>query len=215
MLSRLEILPWSRSTASERVMIKTKEDLAYYLEADRKAQHRGSEKGVRVCINRWLFPDYKYEWHQTLRRFEYWANQPGHGFWTRLMRFYYRRRFIRLRALTGIDCGINVIGPGTWFNHGKVLVSDFAKIGANCKILSDVTIGGQGRYDKAKAATVGDRVFIGSGARLIGDITIADDCVIGANAVVLSSFTEPGVTIAGAPARKVSNEGSYYYLNKA
>jgi len=195
-------------------MIRTKEDLARYLRADDVAQHRSPIKGLRARLDAWLFPDYKYEWSRCLRKFEYWANQPGHGPIVRLMRLYYRARYVRLCAVTGIDCPINVIGPGTWFNHGKVLVSMYAKIGANCKILSDVTIGGQGRYDRARAATIGDRVFIGSGARLIGDITIADDCVIGANAVVTKSFTESGITIAGIPARKVSNEGSFHYLNK-
>ena len=61
---------------------------------------------------------------------------------------------------------------------------------------------------------IGDRVFIGSGAKIIGNITIADDVVIGANAVVIHSITEPGITVAGNPAKKVSNTGSFYYLNK-
>ena len=49
---------------------------------------------------------------------------------------------------------------------------------------------------------------------IIGNITIADDVVIGANAVVIHSITEPGITVAGNPAKKVSNTGSFYYLNK-
>lgn len=196
-------------------MIQTKDDLKRYLDADNLAQHRTGCRTLSSLISGFLFPDYKYEWHRTLRYLEYWANKKSSGLLTRLMRFYYWRKYLKLSALTGIDCPINVIGPGTWFNHGKVLVSMYASIGSDCKILNDVTIGGQGRYDRAKAATIGDRVFIGAGAKLCGDIIIADDCVIGANSVVLSSFTETGITIAGAPARKVSNEGSYHYLNKS
>ena len=195
-------------------MIQSKKDLAEYLQADAVAQHRSPVRRLRDVIQGVIFPDYKHEWHRTLRLLEYWANKKSSGLGTRLMRCYYRRKYLKLSALTGIDCPINVIGPGTWFNHGKVLVSMYASIGAGCKILNDVTIGGQGRYDRAKAATIGNRVFIGAGAKLCGGITIADDCVIGANSVVLSSFTEPGITIAGAPARKVSNEGSYHYLNR-
>lgn len=195
-------------------MIKTKADLAYYLAEDAKAQHRQGNRSLVATIKGLVLPDYKYEWHRTLRKLEYWANKDTHGIVTRVMRFYYRRKYIKLSALTGIDCPINVIGPGTWFNHGKVLVSMYASIGSGCKILSDVTIGGQGRYDKAKSATIGNRVFIGGGAKILGNIVIADDCVIGANAVVTKSFTEPGITIAGVPARKISDEGSYYYLNK-
>lgn len=44
---------------------------------------------------------------------------------------------------------------------------------------------------------------IGVGAKLIGDIVIADDIVVGAGAVVVSSFTEPGITIGGVPARRI------------
>ena len=50
---------------------------------------------------------------------------------------------------------------------------------------------------------MGNNVDIGYGAVLIGGITIADDIKIGANAVVNRSFTEPGVTIAGVPAKVV------------
>lgn len=99
-------------------------------------------------------------------------------------------------------------------SHGKVVVSAIARLGAGCKILSDVTIGGQGRYDMDGAPQIGDRVFIGSGARIIGNISVADDVVIGANAVVVKSITEPGTTWAGNPAKKVSDKGSYNYLNK-
>lgn len=49
---------------------------------------------------------------------------------------------------------------------------------------------------------------------IIGNITIASDVVIGANAVVVHSINEPGVTVAGNPAKKVSDTDSYYYLNK-
>ena len=49
---------------------------------------------------------------------------------------------------------------------------------------------------------------------IIGNITIASDVVIGANAVVVHSINEPGITVAGNPAKKVSDTDSYYYLNK-
>ena len=54
----------------------------------------------------------------------------------------------------------------------------------------------------------GDNVYIGPGAMLFGPIRIADDIAIGANAVVNRSFLEPGITIAGAPAMKISDHGS-------
>ena len=117
-----------------------------------------------------------------------------------------------LRSKTGIELNVNCAGPGLHVSHGKVVVSAIAKLGAHCKILSDVTIGGQGRYDVGGAPQLGDRVWVGSGAKIIGPIKIADGVVIGANAVVSKDILEPNTTWAGIPARKVSDNGSAMYL---
>ena len=83
-----------------------------------------------------------------------------------------------------------------------------ARIGANCRILPCTFISNQaGLYD-GKAAKIGDNVYIGPGVIITGEITIADNIAIGANSVVNKSFFEPGITIAGAPAKKVSDKGS-------
>jgi serine O-acetyltransferase len=78
--------------------------------------------------------------------------------------------------------------------------------------MSDVTIGAQGSYDTSGAPQIGNRVYIGSGARVIGNIKIADDVVIGANAVVTKDILESGTTWAGIPARKIANKGSAPFL---
>jgi len=130
------------------------------------------------------------------------------------MKYHYNIKKARLRAATGIELQEGCAGAGLHVSHGKIVVSAQAKIGEHCKILSDVTIGGQGRYDKHGAPCIGDRVFIGSGAKLIGNIHIANDVVIGANAVVLQDVLEEGITVAGNPARKVSDTNSYHYLNR-
>lgn len=54
--------------------------------------------------------------------------------------------------------------------------------------------------------------MIGSGAKIIGNVKIADNCVIGANSVVIKDFLEEGITIAGVPAKKISNRDSSEYL---
>ncbi len=126
--------------------------------------------------------------------------------------FYYNRKKSKLRAITGIDLQEGCAGAGLHIAHGKIVVQHEVKIGAHCKILSDVTIGINGRKDVSGVPTIGNNVFIGTGARIIGPITIGDNAVIGANAVVISDV-EPGVTVAGIPAKKVSERGSdFYYL---
>ena len=192
-------------------MIKTKDDLAYYLEECRKAYNISAPHGIKAWIGRQVFPDYNYEFMLNLRKLEYWTN-CRRGMVCRLMRIYRTWRHSRLRARTGIELNVNCAGPGLHVSHGKVVVSAIAKLGAHCKILSDVTIGGQGRYDVGGAPQLGDRVWVGSGAKIIGPIKIADGVVIGANSVVFKDILEPNTTWAGIPARKVSDNGSAMYL---
>jgi serine O-acetyltransferase len=69
-----------------------------------------------------------------------------------------------------------------------------------------VNIGASG--GRSEAPQIGDNVYIAPGAKIYGDITIADGIAIGANAVVNDSFLEPNVTIAGVPAKKIGDGGS-------
>lgn len=147
----------------------------------------------------------------TLRKTEYYINKRG---LFKLLFYYYSFKLSRLRFKTGIDLPTGVAGPGLHISHGKIVVSVHARLGEHCKLMSDITIGTECRYDRFGAPQIGNRVFIGSGARIIGDIKIADDVVIGANAVVVKDILEPNTTWAGNPARKISNEGSYHFLNR-
>lgn len=70
-----------------------------------------------------------------------------------------------------------------------------------------VNIGADARMHDA-APTIGDNVYIGPGAKIFGKIQIADGIAIGANAVVNKSFFEQDISIAGVPARKISEEGT-------
>jgi serine O-acetyltransferase len=62
---------------------------------------------------------------------------------------------------------------------------------------------------------IGDNVYIGPGAKIFGDIEIADGIAIGANSVVNRSFTEPNIGIAGIPAKKINDKGSEKLLARA
>ena len=120
-----------------------------------------------------------------------------------LCRYLYPRSSVRL----GFSIPLHVFDEGLSIAHyGCLVVNSNAKVGKNCRIQEGVTIGATG--GKNAAPVIGDHVFIGSGAKLIGDIQIADRICIGAGSVVVSSFTAPGITIAGVPARKISDKPS-------
>lgn len=99
-------------------------------------------------------------------------------------------------------------------HRGTIVVAENAHIGANCRIHACVNIGNKAGSPN-KAPKIGNNVYIGPGAKIFGEITIADNITIGANAVVNKSFLEPGIDIAGVPAQKIGSKGSTGLLIKA
>jgi serine O-acetyltransferase len=97
------------------------------------------------------------------------------------------------------------IGPGLYLPHTHGTVIGAESIGANAVIFQNVTLGAA-ELDLSYAAGtrpwVGDNVTIGAGAKIIGGVRIGNNCVIGANAVVLCDL-EPGSIAVGVPARVV------------
>ena len=187
-------------------MIQTKEDLKYYLEEDRKAYHKEKLTGLKAYIRDIAFHDYNYEYIKNLRKWEYQLNTGG------MLQYFYAWRCEKIKSKCGIDLQPNVVGPSIHIVHGKVVINAFAKIGYNCKILSDVTVGVSEKKRQEGAPIIGNSVFIGTGAKIIGKVVIADNVVIGENAVVTKSILESGITVAGIPAKKISDTGSEEYL---
>ncbi len=97
------------------------------------------------------------------------------------------------------------IGPGLFIAHGQVVIDGKVKLGSACALSPWVTIGLSGRrrnvYD-LRGPVIGDRVFIGTGAKVLGPITVGDDVRIGANSVVIDDVPS-GATVVGTPARVV------------
>jgi len=106
------------------------------------------------------------------------------------------------------------IGPGLYLGHlGPIIVSEGAVLGANVNLSNGVVIGRSNRGETAGAPVIGDGVFVAPGAKIIGRLHVGDGAAIGANAVVLADVPA-GVTVAGIPARVVSDEGAEGYVNR-
>lgn len=93
-----------------------------------------------------------------------------------------------------------LIGKGTVLAYGGigVVIHKDAVIGENCVIESNVTIGG--RNNNPNVPVIGNNVFIGTGARILGNVHIGSNSIVGANAVVLHDVPD-NCSVAGIPAR--------------
>ena len=83
-----------------------------------------------------------------------------------------------------------------------MVIGETAIIGDNVTMFHGVTLGGTGKEKGKRHPTIGNNVFIGSGAKLLGNITIGDNVKIGANAVVLKDVPS-NVTVVGIPGKIV------------
>lgn len=106
----------------------------------------------------------------------------------------------KAKRKTGIEIHPGAkIGKGLFIDHGTgVVIGETAEIGNNVTMFHGVTLGGTGKEKGKRHPTVGNNVFIGSGAKLLGNIKIGDNVKIGANAVVLKD-APPNVTVVGVP----------------
>ena len=119
---------------------------------------------------------------------------------------YFIARYISEKAKrkTGIEIHPGAhIGKGLFIDHGTgVVIGETAIIGDNVTMFHGVTLGGTGKEKGKRHPTIGNNVFIGSGAKLLGNINIGDNVKIGANAVVLKDIPS-NTTVVGIPGKIV------------
>jgi len=119
-----------------------------------------------------------------------WAYRLSHWLWTRPGRYRFAARLISqvARHLTGVEIHPGAtIGRRFFIDHGMgVVIGETAVVGDDVLMYHQVTLGGRslGR-DIKRHPTIGDRVLIGAGAKIIGDIVVGSDSKIGANALVV------------------------------
>ena len=113
------------------------------------------------------------------------------------------------RALFRVQIGDRVIiGSGLMLTHGNVVIDGRTKIGSNCQINPWVTIGLSNSRKigfSVQGPTIGDNVHIGTGAKVLGPITIGDHARIGANAVVVHDVPA-NTTVVGMPAKPLPSQ---------
>lgn len=137
-----------------------------------------------------------------LRKCEYYFNTKK-----RIRYLFTKFRLSRIQNKHAIHVPLNAFDIGLRIVHvAPILINGAVKGGKNVRILPNASVVAGGTNDSAPI--LGDGIIIGVGAVILGSINVADYVAIGANSVVNKSVKEAGITVAGAPARKVSNNSS-------
>jgi len=118
------------------------------------------------------------------------------------------------KFFTGIEIHPGaVIGDGLFIDHGMgVVIGETAIIGNNVTLYQGVTLGGTGKEKGKRHPTLGNNIVVGTGAKVLGNITIGDNSYIGANAVVIKDVP-PNSTVVGVPGRITRQDGKKIDIN--
>lgn len=129
----------------------------------------------------------------------------------RFSKFYYEKKSLfidrklnKFGEKTGIEVSKFHLEKSVRICHSGVVINGY--VGENCVFHGNNIVGVKKTGDKDSVPKLGKRVDIGAGAIIIGNVEIADDCIIGAGAVVTKSFKTPGTVIAGVPAKEILNK---------
>ena len=184
-------------------MIKTKDDLNYYLLCDKVARGETKARPSLIGDRLWKFQilyrkaEYHYNnreklCHKLAYMFTYWR---------------FRRRRDRLCS----ELPLNVFAEGLVIWHGQnIIVNEHARVGRNFSISAGCCIG----HVNGQTPVIGDNVEMTLGSRVLGGVTIANDVTIGAGALVLKDIDTPYTTWGGLPAKCISQKKNAYVAEK-
>ena len=155
-----------------------------------------NDPSIHSIIEVFLYPSFKVKLYYKISHF-----------------LYKRKRFLIARLIsekakrkTGIEIHPGAtIGKNLFIDHGMgVVIGETCVIGDNVTLFHGVTLGGTGKEKGKRHPTIGNNVFIGSGAKILGNITIGNNVKIGANSVILESVPD-NVTVVGIPGKIIKH----------
>lgn len=134
-----------------------------------------------------------------------WGHRISHWLWSRGAKVAARGLAELTRILTGVEIHPGAtLGTGLFIDHATgVVIGETAEVGDDVTIFHGVTLGGTSSDPGKRHPTIGDRVIIGAGAKILGPIKIGDDSRIGANSVVVKEVPS-GAVVVGVPGQIIS-----------
>ncbi len=184
-----------------------------YLMADLYRQTGGNTKFLNFVKNLLFGIGFKYCFY--LRLCNYLYNKSRIIFLYKPAYFLVKKFIVRHLSFKygfSIPCETK-IGPGLYLGHfGSIIVNKNAVIGKNCNLSPGVVIGQINRGKRRGVPTIGSNVYIGPGAKILGNIIVGNNVAIGANAVVIDDVPNNAVVV-GIPGKVISFKGSDGYVN--
>ncbi len=140
-----------------------------------------------------------------------WGYRLAHWLWEHHLKLAGRLLSQAVRSITGIEIHPGaMIGQGLFIDHGMgVVIGETAEIGEDVTLYHGVTLGGTSLEKGKRHPTLGDRVVVGAGAKILGAITIGSDTRIGANAVVVKSVPDNSVVV-GVPGQNIARSKPHH-----
>jgi serine O-acetyltransferase len=137
-----------------------------------------------------------------------WFHQINHWLWNRGWLFLARWLSEVSRLFTGIEIHPGArIGRRLFIDHGLgVVIGETAIVGDDVTLYQGVTLGGTGKEHGQRHPTIENNVVVGGGAKILGNITVGENCRIGAGSVVLRNVP-PESTVVGVPGHIIFREG--------
>lgn len=183
-------------------MIESKKDFKEYITYEYKKYKLNSPK-VKI------FPiketDILWKYQYLMRKTELY-NNTRHFFLANIYKYF----FYRMSYKYNMIIPINTFDKGLKIMHiGPILVAGNARIGRDCYIHTCTAIAASGI--NGETPKLGNEIVLSVGAKIIGNVELADNIMIGANALVNKSFYEENIAIAGVPAKKISDNGTCIY----
>lgn len=134
-----------------------------------------------------------------------------------LLKYYYKFRLMRLSRKTQLQIPASTnIGKGLYIGHlGRVIINPSAKLGNNVNLAPGVTIGQESRGKRIGTPTVGNHVWIGTNAVVVGNITIGNDVLIAPNSFVNFDVPDHSIVIGNPATIRPTTHATEGYIQNA
>lgn len=179
-------------------MIQSKSDLKFYLQQDKRYYPKPTLLASILQHPKYLI----YKYIEYTRKAEYISNVivPKHRIMGKILLTYYHYKMHKLSWKLGFQFVENTFGPGlNIYNYRPIIVNPHAKIGSNCTIYPGVVVGGKVENGYP---TIGNNVFIGASAKVLGGVRIGNNVYIAPNACVVKDVPDNHV-VGGVPAKTI------------